>query len=115
MPAPTGPSPGWTARGSCSATGTTPTADKAFLMKQAVKTIAARQGRTATFMAKPHETWSGNSGHLHLSLWSASSDENLLASGPPNALTELASQAVAGMLETMPAATPFFCPNPNSY
>jgi len=91
------------------------TADKAFLMKQAVKTIAARQGRTATFMAKPHETWSGNSGHLHLSLWSADGDDNLLASGPANSLNEIASQAVAGMLDTMPAATPFFCPNPNSY
>jgi glutamine synthetase len=91
------------------------TADKAFLMKQAVKTIAASQGRTATFMAKPHETWSGNSGHLHLSLWSADGDDDLLATGPANTLNELASQAVAGMLDTMPAATPFFCPNPNSY
>jgi glutamine synthetase len=84
-------------------------------MKQAVKTIAAQQGRTATFMAKPHETWSGNSGHLHISLWSTDGDENLLASGPANTLNEVASQAVAGMLDTMPAATPFFCPNPNSY
>jgi glutamine synthetase len=91
------------------------TADKAFLMKQAVKTIAASQGRTATFMAKPHETWSGNSGHLHLSLWSADGERNLLASGPANTLNEVASQAVAGMLDTMAAATPFFCPNPNSY
>lgn len=91
------------------------TADKAFLMKQAVKTIASSQGRTATFMAKPDATWSGNSGHLHLSLWDAAGDENLFASGPANTLTEIASQAVAGMLATMPAATPFFCPNPNSY
>ena len=91
------------------------TADKAFLMKQAVKTIASSQGRTATFMAKPDATWSGNSGHLHLSLWNADGTENLLADGPANTLNELASQAVAGMLETMPAATPFFCPNPNSY
>jgi glutamine synthetase len=91
------------------------TADNAFLMKQAVKTIAAGQGRTATFMAKPHETWSGNSGHLHLSLWSADGSENLFASGAPNSLNPLASQAVAGMLATMPAAMPFCCPNPNSY
>src|SRR4029078_1677961 len=64
---------------------------------------------------KPHETWSGNSGHLHLSLWSADADDDLLATGPANTLNQLASQAVAGMLDTMPAATPFFCPNPNSY
>ena len=57
------------------------TADKAFLMKQAVKTIASSQGRTATFMAKPDATWSGNSGHLHLSLWNADGTENLLAGG----------------------------------
>ncbi len=91
------------------------TADNAFLMKQAVKTIAAGQGRTATFMAKPHETWSGNSGHLHLSLWSADGADNLFAAGPANSLNPLASQAVAGLLATMPGAMPFCCPNPNSY
>ena len=91
------------------------TADKAFLMKQAVKTIASSQGRTATFMAKPDATWSGNSGHLHLSLWDADGTENLLVAGPPNTLNTVASQAVAGLLETMAAATPFYCPNPNSY
>jgi glutamine synthetase len=91
------------------------TADKAFLMKQAVKTVAAAQGRTATFMAKPDASWSGNSGHLHLSLWNADGTESLFAEGPANTPNTIASRAIAGMLETMPAATPFFCPNPNSY
>ena len=75
------------------------TADKAFLMKQAVKTIASRQGRTATFMAKPHETWSGNSGHLHLSLWRRDADENLLHfwTRRTQRSTMGASRAVAGV------------------
>ena len=55
-------------------------------MKQAVKTIASSQGRTATFMAKPDATWSGNSGHLHLSLWNADGTENLFTDGPANTL-----------------------------
>ena len=91
------------------------TADKAFLMKQAVKTIAASQGRTATFMAKPDATWSGNSGHIHLSLWNADGTRNLFVDGPANTPNTIASQSIAGLLETMAAATPFFCPNPNSY
>ncbi len=91
------------------------TGDNAFVMKQAVKTIAAANGWTATFMAKPHETWSGNSGHLHLSLWSPDGATSLFASGPSGTLTEIAGRAVAGMLVTMPAAMPFCCPTVNSY
>ena len=43
-------------------------ADEAFLLKSAVKEIAARQGLLATFMAKPRSDWPGSSCHLHLSL-----------------------------------------------
>ena len=43
-------------------------ADEAFLLKSAVKEIAARHGLLATFMAKPRSDWPGSSCHLHLSL-----------------------------------------------
>ena len=43
-------------------------ADEAFLLKSAVKEVAAGQGLLATFMAKPRSDWPGNSCHLHLSL-----------------------------------------------
>jgi glutamine synthetase len=43
-------------------------ADAAFLFKAGVKEIAARNDLVATFMAKPHPVWSGNSCHFHLSL-----------------------------------------------
>jgi glutamine synthetase len=91
------------------------TGDNAFVMKQAVKTIAAANGWTATFMAKPHETWSGNSGHLHMSLWSPDGATSLFESGPSGELTETAGAAMAGMLATMRAAMPFCCPTVNSY
>ena len=43
-------------------------ADEAFLLKSAVKEVAARQELLATFMAKPRSDWPGSSCHLHLSL-----------------------------------------------
>src|SRR4029077_7588066 len=42
-------------------------ADTAFMAKQAVRAIAARNGMTATFMAKPQASEPGSSCHVHLS------------------------------------------------
>jgi glutamine synthetase len=43
-------------------------ADQAFLLKAAVKDIAARHGLLATFMGKPFNDQGGSATHLHLSL-----------------------------------------------
>jgi glutamine synthetase len=32
--------------------------------------MAHQEGLAVTFMAKPHHTWTGSSGHVHTSLWS---------------------------------------------
>ena len=71
-------------------------ADDAFLFKQAVKAMAAADGRTASFMAKPREDWAGSSCHVHVSLWSPDGGENLLATGPAGQPNALAGQAIAG-------------------
>jgi glutamine synthetase len=76
-------------------------ADEAFLLKSAVKEIAARQGLLATFMAKPRSDWPGSSCHLHFSL----------RDGAPPALRHF----TGGLLAAMPELTALFAPNPNSY
>ena len=45
-------------------------ADINLLFKNAVKEIAAANGNSATFMAKPHFDDAGSSFHVHSSLWS---------------------------------------------
>ncbi len=44
-------------------------ADRAALFKHGAKEIAWQEDRAVTFMAKPHHTWTGSSGHIHVSLW----------------------------------------------
>jgi glutamine synthetase len=76
-------------------------ADEAFLLKSAVKEIAARHGLLATFMAKPRSDWPGSSCHLHLSL----------RDGAPAAMRHF----IGGLLEGMAELTAIFAPTPNSY
>ena len=89
-------------------------ADDAFLFKQAVKAMAAADGRTASFMAKPREDWAGSSCHVHVSLWSPDGGQNLLATGPPGRPTRSRARPSPGMLATLPAATAILCPTVNS-
>jgi glutamine synthetase len=44
-------------------------ADRATLFKHGAKEIAHQEGNAVTFMAKPDHTWTGSSGHVHVSLW----------------------------------------------
>jgi glutamine synthetase len=74
-------------------------ADEAFLLKSAVKEVAARQELLATFMAKPRSDWPGSSCHLHLSL----------RDGAPM------RHFIGGLLEGMAELTAIFAPTPNSY
>jgi glutamine synthetase len=76
-------------------------ADEAFLLKSAVKEIAARHGLLATFMAKPRSDWPGSSCHLHLSLRDRA----------PAAMRHF----IGGLLEGMAELTAIFAPTPNSY
>ena len=46
-------------------------ADRAALFKHGAKEIAYQEGVAVTFMSKPHHTWTGSSGHIHVSLWDA--------------------------------------------
>src|SRR5207253_2960260 len=90
-------------------------ADKAALFKTGVKEIAARRGKTATFMAKWNPALPGCSGHLHLSLWDEGGANAFYAAGEPYAASRTARQFIAGQVALMPEMCALVCPTINSY
>ncbi|KAL2837636.1 hypothetical protein BJY01DRAFT_258276 [Aspergillus pseudoustus] len=112
-------------------------ADKAALFKLLAKSIGIKHQITPCFMAKPLHGQPGSSGHIHISLCSASTGQNLFArdansadtpntttddddnrgaSWPDTApLSDLARHFLAGLLEALPDIMPLFAPTINSY
>ncbi|MGO2133378.1 MAG: glutamine synthetase family protein [Halomonas sp.] len=89
--------------------------DSAVLLKRLIKGVALTHGFEATFMAKPYGNEAGNGTHVHISLVDDSGN-NVLASDDGDVLgTETLKQAVAGLLDLMPASMALFAPNLNSY
>lgn len=87
-------------------------ADQALLLKRTIKAIARRHGLLASFMAKPFGDQAGNGQHVHVSLLDEAGDNAFNADGEPSPLLH---HAVAGLLESMPAATALFAPHANSF
>lgn len=87
-------------------------ADRAFLLKTAVKEQAARAGLIATFMGKPFNDQGGSGFHLHVSL--NADGENTFA-GMGDDLAPLAGQVVGGILEHAAALTALLAPTVNAY
>jgi glutamine synthetase len=52
-------------------------ADRHALFKHGVKEMAWQSGHAVTFMAKPDHRWTGNSAHVHVSLWDSRGERNL--------------------------------------
>jgi glutamine synthetase len=90
-------------------------ADRAFLFKNAVKEIAVQQGLTATFMAKPHPDWAGNSCHVHLSLLDRGGENAFADGSSAHGMSRVMGAACAGILATLPAFTAFQAPTINAY
>jgi glutamine synthetase len=90
-------------------------ADKAALFKTGVKEIAARRGKTATFMAKWNPALPGCSGHLHLSLWDEGGANVLHDADRPHGLSRTGGQFIAGQVALMADLTAVVCPTINSY
>jgi glutamine synthetase len=90
--------------------------DRAVLFKTAVKEIAYLHGIMATFMAKINENLPGCGGHIHQSLWDASSKNNLFYDEKdPLKISGLLRQYIAGQLYCLPLLLPMFAPTINSY
>ncbi|QDT66085.1 type I glutamate--ammonia ligase [Calycomorphotria hydatis] len=89
------------------------TADNLLRYKYVVKNVAARHGKTATFMPKPLWNDNGSGMHLHLSLWKQ--NEPLFAGSGYGGLSDMALHAVGGILKHSHALMAFCCPTTNSY
>lgn len=88
-------------------------ADDAIMFKQVVKSVAARRGLTATFMAKPFGKQSGNGFHVHCSL--LDKDGNNVFDDGSDTGSDTLRNAVAGLMEVMADCTLIFAPHVNSY
>jgi glutamine synthetase len=89
------------------------TCDNHSIYKTGAKEIAAQEGMSITFMAKPNQR-EGNSCHVHLSLRDGAGSPVLAGDGP-HGLSRLGEHFLAGQLAALAEMTLFFAPNINSY
>lgn len=89
--------------------------DSAVLLKRLIKGVALNHGFEATFMAKPYGDEAGSGAHVHISLVDDQGN-NVFASEDEDPFgTPALKQAIAGVLELMPASMAIFAPNINSF
>ncbi|MGW5669563.1 glutamine synthetase family protein [Micromonospora sp. NPDC003776] len=88
-------------------------ADHHVIYKNGAKEIAAQEGMSITFMAKPNAR-EGNSCHIHFSLRDADGRSAMLGDGPAH-LSVTGQRVLAGLLATMREFSLLFAPNVNSY
>ncbi|GAA2369413.1 glutamine synthetase [Catellatospora methionotrophica] len=87
------------------------TADQHSIYKHGAKEIAAAQGMSLTFMAKPNQR-EGNSCHIHFSLRDAQGQPVM---ADHDRLSPLGEQVLAGLLATTAEMSVLYAPNINSY
>jgi glutamine synthetase len=93
-------------------------ADRSVLFKHGAKEIAYLNGWGITFMAKPDHTWTGSSGHLHMSVWNADGSRSLMAdekSDAPYHMSQTMRYFLGGMMKLVRELSVFIAPNINSY
>jgi glutamine synthetase len=89
-------------------------ADSAFMLKNAVKEAAVREGLHATFMGRPFAERGASGFHLHVSV--AAEGRNVFGDEPgPNGVTALAGSFIAGVLEHAAGLQALLGPTVNSY
>jgi glutamine synthetase len=87
-------------------------ADHHVIYKNGAKEIAAQEGLSLTFMAKPNAR-EGNSCHIHFSLRSTVDGRAVMGDG--HGLSVTGARAAAGLLASMREVTLLYAPNVNSY
>ncbi|HET8742305.1 MAG TPA: glutamine synthetase family protein [Gaiella sp.] len=90
-------------------------ADRAFMLKAAVKEIAVREGLLATFMGRPFSDQGGSGFHLHLSLADEEGRNAFADETRPDGLSPLAASFVAGVLEHAQGLQALLGPTVNAY
>ncbi|MEV2270670.1 glutamine synthetase family protein [Nonomuraea africana] len=89
------------------------TCDNHSIYKNGAKEIAAQEGKSITFMAKPNQR-EGNSCHIHISLRSVDNSP-IMAGSQPYGLSETGARFIAGQLACLRELTLLYAPNINSY
>jgi glutamine synthetase len=89
------------------------TCDNHSIYKTGAKEIAAQDGSSITFMAKPNAR-EGNSCHIHLSI-RGTDGEPVMAGQGQYGMSKLAEHFLAGQLAALREFTLFYAPNINSY
>lgn len=91
-------------------------ADKGLLFKTFTKALAEQQGLMATFMAKWSHHYSGQSGHIHVSLVDRKTGANVFYdSKAEHHMSELQLQFAAGQQAYMPELMAMYAQTVNSY
>ena len=91
-------------------------ADRHVIMKNGIKEIAWKAGRSVTFMAKWNYDLAGSSCHIHQSLWDADGIRNLFHDPEEeHGMSRLMRHYVAGLVAHASEITWFLAPYINSY
>lgn len=90
-------------------------ADRAFMLKAAVKEIAVREGLLATFMGRPFSDQGGSGFHVHLSLGNTVGGNAFADEDGPEGLSALAAQFIAGVLDHAQGLQALLGPTVNAY
>ncbi|MEM7467138.1 MAG: glutamine synthetase family protein [Pseudomonadota bacterium] len=86
-------------------------ADDAFLLKYAVKELAAANDLVASFMARISNDAFSNGNHINLSVWR--DDKNLFFDN--GKVSNTLRQATAGIIDSLPELVLMYAPTPNSF
>jgi glutamine synthetase len=91
-------------------------ADRAVIYKHGSKEIAHQNGCAITYMAKPDETWTGSSSHVHMSLWDPAGKTNLFATdASAGDMSRTMRHFLGGLLAGSRELSLFIASNINSY
>ncbi|MBA2295701.1 MAG: glutamine synthetase [Actinobacteria bacterium] len=90
-------------------------ADRAFMLKAAVKEIAVREGLLATFMGRPFADQGGSGFHVHLSLGNSVRGNAFADEDGPAGLSALSAHFIAGVLEHAQGLQALLGPTVNAY
>lgn len=93
-------------------------ADQAAMFKRLVRGVSRKHGMRASFMSKPYIDNAGSGMHVHLSLLDQQGRNVFDGSGDfesDHFMSDTLSEAIAGLLETLPDCMAIFAANTNAY